>query len=119
MSYYHIIDQDIIKQILYKKPVVAAVCGTDLSFYYPGSTNESSRTLHCNPASRVIDHSVLLVGYTETEWIVKNSWDKNWGVNGYAYISRNPAEDCCIGDQIHTTGQITPNCSVQYCQTCV
>lgn len=75
--------------------------------------------LRCKPQNRVVDHSVLLVGYTETEWIVKNHWGKSWGVNGYAYISRNQAEDCCIGEQLHTTGTVTTTCSVEHCQTCV
>lgn len=75
--------------------------------------------MRCNPLNRVIDHSALLIGYTDTEWIIKNSWGKNWGIDGYAYISRNPAEDCCIGNQLFTTGSSLLNCSVQYCQSCV
>ena len=53
-----------IKQIIYKKPAVTSICGIDLAFYSPGSINDSSRTLKCNPSNKFIDHSALLVGYT-------------------------------------------------------
>lgn len=28
-------------------------------------------------------HAVLLVGFTETSWILQNSWGSSWGSNGY------------------------------------
>lgn len=45
----------------------------------------------------MLNHAALLVGYTQKYWIIKNVWGSSWGINGYAYISRNPIEDCCIG----------------------
>ena len=36
-------------------------------------------------------HAVLLAGLTKKHWIIKNSWDKHWGINGYLYI---PIKDC-------------------------
>ena len=33
-----------------------------------------------------LDHVVVLVGYTSTYWIIKNSWTKRWGNLGYGYI---------------------------------
>lgn len=38
------------------------------------------------------NHAVLLVGYTETHWIIKNSWGTSWGNGGYGYIPINA--DC-------------------------
>lgn len=61
-----------IKSVLQDKPVVVTVCAQDLAFYAPQEGGE--RMLKCNPGNRVVDHAVLLVGYTETEWIIKNSW---------------------------------------------
>ena len=66
MSYYNIKDPEVIKLLLSKRPVISSICGVDLAFYYPNSTNDSLRTLKCNPLNKVIDHSVLIVGYTKT-----------------------------------------------------
>ncbi len=76
-----------------KKPLSISVCSKSMSYYSPTA---NSRTLSCDPTNKTIDHNVLLVGYTETEWIIKNSWGTGWGLNGYGYISRNPDNDCCI-----------------------
>lgn len=97
---------------------MTSVCSADLVGYFPDPTNTGSRTLYCNPKNKLVDHFALLVGYTDTEWIIKNSWGQSWGLNGYAYISRNPSKDCCIGNQLHTTGSPTSNCSIPYCQQC-
>jgi hypothetical protein len=42
-----------------------------------------------------LNHAVIVIGYDETNWIIKNSWGTDWGVNGIAYISRN--QNCGIG----------------------
>lgn len=41
-----------------------------------------------------VDHAVVLVGWVDSAavsgggyWILRNSWDTGWGINGYMYIS--------------------------------
>ncbi|XP_050090259.1 procathepsin L-like isoform X2 [Anopheles aquasalis] len=53
----------------------------------------------CNASS--LTHSMLVVGYGTTEqgvdyWLVKNSWDTWWGIQGYIKMARNRNNNCGI-----------------------
>lgn len=38
----------------------------------------------------MVYHCVLLIGYShENGFLVKNSWGKAWGFNGYGYVSES------------------------------
>ena len=40
-----------------------------------------------------LNHGVLLVGYDEDVWHVKNSWSNKWGEDGYIRFSRSAAPE--------------------------
>ena len=50
----------------------------------------------CDPTTP--DHALLLVGYNDVEgyWIVKNSWNTDWGCDGYIYINSTTPNMCGI-----------------------
>ena len=73
-------------------PLVIAVDARDFMFYSTG-------VLSCRN-SRVKNHLVLLVGYTEDYWIIKNEWGPNWGEAGYARVSNKEGSNCVIGSYV-------------------
>jgi len=61
------------------RPVSVAVDAGQWSLYKGGVL--SSCTANVN-------HGVLLVGYTDAFWKIKNSWGQAWGENGYIRLAR-------------------------------
>jgi len=56
---------------------------------------------NCPHAYTDLDHCVQLVGYNTPEkyWIVRNSWNTDWGVEGYIYIGTGKNE-CGLCDEV-------------------
>ena len=89
--YYSSMTADQLKQDLYTYgPINVGVAAGDAGF--SGSTG----LITCVEPTRGIDHAVLLVGYTKTHWIIKNSWGQRWGTAGFGYINMTAGADCRI-----------------------
>ncbi|KAL3845275.1 hypothetical protein ACJIZ3_002678 [Penstemon smallii] len=82
-------------QAVATQPISVGICGSGSSFQlYSGG-------IYTGPCPTSLDHAVLIVGYDSKDgkdyWIVKNSWGKNWGIDGYIHMLRNSgnAEGIC------------------------
>ena len=105
-STWSAVDEDEVKEFLYETgPLAIALNADPLQTYSSGILDVTST--RC-PTSG-INHAVTLVGYgTQNNvayWIVKNSWGKNWGENGYFRIRRGNGT-CGINCYI-TTGTVS------------
>jgi len=67
--------------------------------YNGGIFSDSS----CTHAYTDLDHCVQLVGYSSSYWIVRNSWNTDWGVDGYIYIATKPVGGnlCGVLDEVN------------------
>ena len=103
------------KQLLMEYNSVSAMIYMLDNYYYPDTASYSC------PQSDLVNHAVTIVGWDDTyskenfpsasgvnndgAWIVKNSYGKNWGKNGYFYLSY---EDKSITNLVSNTAMTTP-----------
>lgn len=74
-------------EIFHRGPVVGGV-----SFDLHHWIIDSKSRLSCTPHNENIHHAVVVVGWGEDYWIIKNSWGPEWGNGGYAHIDM----DCIL-----------------------
>jgi hypothetical protein len=94
---------------LLQRPIVIALDASLWYMYAPVLTDPiANKIFKCsvNTGNPVLNHAVLLVGYTQDAWIIKNSWGTGWGDKGYIYVSRNTSVNCGIG---YWWGTVTTN----------
>ncbi len=81
-------------------PLAIGISATDLMYYTGGILN----CRHNND----MDHGVLLIGYGENYWIIKNSWGTSWGESGFARISSTQGKNCGIGQYVVNAKLVNP-----------
>lgn len=43
-----------------------------------------------------VNHAIVMVGYTEQYYIIRNSWGNDWGEHGYIYLERDQVVECGV-----------------------
>jgi len=87
-------ENDLVDAVANKGPVSICFDVVGDFMHYTSGVYDSKR---CRSGQKDVNHAVLAVGYNVTEsgqnyWIVKNSWGKRWGNNGYFWILRGSNE---------------------------
>jgi len=78
----------------YFSPVSVAIDASAESFQFYESGVYSS--VECESGMEALDHGVLVVGYGDGYWLVKNSWGSDWGMDGYIQMARDDDNMCGI-----------------------
>lgn len=85
------------------KAAIATIGPISVGIYAEESFKFYSEGVYYEPhcIDNIANHAILAVGYETNErgeeyYIVKNSWGKNWGENGYIKMARNRDNNCGI-----------------------
>ena len=91
-TYRDITDEEMQDMIAFAP--VGALINADAGFMALGSGVYSGCPDYAT-SKAAINHAVLIVGYdSDGNYIVKNSWDTSWGVNGFGTVSKDA--DCAL-----------------------
>ncbi|XP_048416032.1 procathepsin L-like [Stegostoma tigrinum] len=81
-------------------PISVGVDAAHLSFqFYRSGIYQDNKC-----STTTLNHAVLVVGYgthgegetAQRYWIIKNSWGKHWGINGYMLLAKDMNNQCGI-----------------------
>jgi len=117
---------DVLKAYIYNYGPVFASMYVDSLHGFNASYDGSYTFNYTVPSSYGVNHSVLIVGWSNQlppvpggtgpadGWIVKNSWGVNWGDNGYFYITYGSANIGWHASFIYDWQDYDPNGELLY-----
>ena len=108
-SFYDLSESEVV-ELLQDGPLNIALSADNWEYYGSG-------VFSC-PSWAGVNHAVLLVGYTEEYWIVKNEWGSDWGEDGYIRIAKGvgSTERCFVGQNVLYFERDV--CELQGCRSC-
>lgn len=88
------VTKNTMKELIARGPVSASIyVDSGLDAYKSGVYSGCPASFETSYAN--LNHVLVVVGYDrEGNYIVKNSWGKEWGINGFGVISKD--NDCGI-----------------------
>ncbi len=75
--------EEALKEAVARQPVAVMVDASNWTNYKGKRDGSDGIFSDCGTN---LNHYVLVVGYTPTHWIVKNSWGRAWGESGYIFL---------------------------------
>jgi C1A family cysteine protease len=79
--------EEAMKEAVARQPVAAMVDASNWEHYKGKAIVDGKKTDGIfEDCGTNLDHYVLVVGYTDKYWIVKNSWGTAWGEQGYIFL---------------------------------
>jgi len=103
ISYWGTNEDDLKAMLVEHGPVVTGMDASHLSSYHGGIFHHW-RCCNAASSSSCVDdnnHAVLVVGYGPGYWLVKNSWGKRWGEDGFFKIKSGTGV-CGFGWQLNS-----------------
>ncbi|CAL4098248.1 unnamed protein product, partial [Meganyctiphanes norvegica] len=91
-------DAELLNALVHMGPISVYVYVSPNFGSYRGGVFEDN---FCTP-NKWVNHAVVLVGYGNENgkdyWLIRNSWGKSWGEEGYIKLARNVDNHCRISD---------------------
>lgn len=100
------VSNDDFKALIAAAPVAALFYASDGGF-----PSYSSGVFSCSTEIYASDlnHAVTVVGYdSDGNYIIKNSWGKSWGTNGFGVVNKDPAKNCGINIRVYYFAGASP-----------
>jgi hypothetical protein len=95
-------DEDALVAAIDVGPVLARIEIGDQGSPLPAYVNYSSGTFYADVFDATVVQWVLIVGYTSTYYVAKNSLGAAWGNHGYIYLSRNRANNVGVANDAYS-----------------
>jgi len=75
-----------------KAPVIVGIAANsqDFQLYSSGVFD--------GDCGETMDHAITVVGFTDTYWLIRNSWGEGWGEQGFMRMGREAAKRCKLLD---------------------
>ena len=99
LASYESVTNTQIKTLLTQGPLGAVMYANSLFQGYKSGVFSGCPTSSA-VSSNLINHAVIIVGYTSNgDYIIKNSWGTGWGDGGFAIIDKT--RDCALSAQVY------------------
>ena len=99
IQFFNTNDLEYLKIFLEKQPLAIAlnIQSKDFIFYKSGIFDNNSQ---CSGNIYSLNHAMVIIGYSENYFILKNSWGDDWGENGYMKITTKKGNICGLGKYV-------------------